>query len=199
MIQAFLKAKHWQLFILLFGIPMILQFTFMGLIFSKVAHQEVPNIELFDQYIMIFPALMFIFMAIYFCWFWSVSVGLQRHIQEEHRLKIGRFKILLIIPFLYIIGFLVFFINLFTVLSSDTVPDVFNYLIFIFPMHLLSMFCMFYMMYFTAKTIKTAEIQRATKFDEFIGEFFLIWFFPIGIWILQPKINTIIATEEDLV
>jgi hypothetical protein len=27
------------------------------------------------------------------------------------------------------------------------------------------------------------------KFKDFVGEFFLVWFFPIGVWILQPTIN----------
>ncbi|MEN9640511.1 MAG: hypothetical protein RLZZ262_2380, partial [Bacteroidota bacterium] len=37
--------------------------------------------------------------------------------------------------------------------------------------------------------IKLLELQREVRFSEFIREFFLIWFFPIGIWFIQPKIN----------
>jgi hypothetical protein len=55
--------------------------------------------------------------------------------------------------------------------------------------HFLSIFCIFYCIYFVAKTIKTVELQRAVKFKDFVGEFFLVWFFPIGVWILQPTIN----------
>lgn len=40
-----------------------------------------------------------------------------------------------------------------------------------------------------AKTIKTVELQKKVTFSDFAGEFFLLWFSPIGIWILQPKIN----------
>lgn len=58
-------------------------------------------------------------------------------------------------------------------------------------MHLFSMFCLFYCLYFVAKTIKTAELQKETSFGDFAGEFFLIWFYPIGIWFIQPKINRI--------
>jgi hypothetical protein len=43
-----------------------------------------------------------------------------------------------------------------------------------------------------AKTIKTVELQREVNFSEFIGEFFMIWFYFIGIWILQPKINRMV-------
>jgi hypothetical protein len=62
----------------------------------------------------------------------------------------------------------------------------------IVPIHLFSMFCIFYTLYFVAKTIKTVELQREVKFSDFAGEFFMIWFFPIGIWIVQPKINEMI-------
>ncbi len=67
----------------------------------------------------------------------------------------------------------------------------------IVPMHLFSMFCIFYSLYFVAKTFKTVELQRETAFSDFAGEFFLIWFYPIGIWIIQPKINKIVETSND--
>lgn len=67
------------------------------------------------------------------------------------------------------------------------------------------MFCTVYTMYFAAKTIKLAELQRPVTFTDFADEFFLIWFFPIGIWFVQPRINELaLATdsrpiEEELV
>tara|TARA_B110000046_G_C13016331_1_gene408942 strand:+ start:1352 stop:1558 length:207 start_codon:yes stop_codon:yes gene_type:complete len=59
----------------------------------------------------------------------------------------------------------------------------------IFPLHLLSMFGIFHSLWFNAKVIKSIELHRTGTFGEFAGEFFLIWFFPIGIWFIQPKIN----------
>ena len=47
-----------------------------------------------------------------------------------------------------------------------------------------------------AKLMKTAELQRKPDGDEFIGEFFLFWFFFVGIWILQPRINKMFEQEE---
>ena len=62
----------------------------------------------------------------------------------------------------------------------------------IVPLHLFSMFCIFYCLYFVAKTFKTVELQREVSFSDFAGEFFMIWFFLIGIWIVQPKVNKMI-------
>lgn len=57
-------------------------------------------------------------------------------------------------------------------------------------------FCAFYQYWFIAKTIKTAELQRDVKFSEYVGEFFLVWFYPIGVWILQPTINKLVAEDK---
>jgi len=54
---------------------------------------------------------------------------------------------------------------------------------------------MFYCLYFNAKALKTAELQKPLTFSDFAGEFFLLWFFPIGIWILQPRINKLFDPE----
>jgi hypothetical protein len=66
----------------------------------------------------------------------------------------------------------------------------------IVPLHLFSMFCIFYCLYFVSKTFKTVELQREVSFSDFAGEFFMIWFFPIGVWIVQPKINKMIENNE---
>jgi hypothetical protein len=31
--------------------------------------------------------------------------------------------------------------------------------------------------------------------NDYIGEFFLFWFFPIGIWFIQPRINNIVSKD----
>jgi hypothetical protein len=51
-------------------------------------------------------------------------------------------------------------------------------------------------LYFVAKTFKTVELQREVSFSDFVGEFFMIWFYPVGIWIIQPKINKMIEEQS---
>jgi len=68
--------------------------------------------------------------------------------------------------------------------------------IFIFPVHFFCMFCIFYCLYFNAKALKAAEWQRPVTFSDFAGEFFMIWFFPVGIWILQPRINKLFENKS---
>lgn len=121
------------------------------------------------------------------------GTGLQDKIPQNAKLNTRAFKIFFSIPFIYIL------------LISATVGAKISGILetgedgelieksigVIIPLHLFSMFCIFYCLYFVSKTFKTAELQRKVSFSDFAGEFFLIWFFPIGIWIVQPKINKI--------
>lgn len=198
MIDRFLKAKHWQLFLLTFGIPMIFefivwfQFIKRGSMSANMGVPEVPDLEIISDYMKFVSVLMIFFMGALFGWFWSVAVGLQRIIPAELKLKVGLFRIVLLIPILYLLLFLVFFMPAFT--SGEPNLEIFEI---IFPLHLLAMACIFYSLYVVAKTFKTAELQREVTFSDFAGDFFLIWFYPIGIWIIQPKINKMIKGKAD--
>ncbi|MCC1483634.1 hypothetical protein [Winogradskyella immobilis] len=66
----------------------------------------------------------------------------------------------------------------------------------IIPLHLFSMFCIFHTIYYVAKTIKTVELKRRVSFIDFAGDFFLVWFYFIGVWILQPKINKVTISNK---
>lgn len=46
--------------------------------------------------------------------------------------------------------------------------------------------------HFNAKLLKSVELKREAMFSEFSSDFLLILFFPIGIWIIQPRLNKII-------
>jgi hypothetical protein len=166
---------------------------------SSTFQTENPDPVIFLSYFKFLPILLIVIMAIYFGWFWSVGVKLQEKLPSNVNMKIKNFKIFVLIPFIYMILF-----SLVMVYAFSTIPDqqdsrtsfaMFRYIAAIIPIHLFSMFCIFYCVYFTAKTIKSVELQREALFNDYIGEFFMIWFFPIGVWILQPRINTIMKSE----
>lgn len=195
MIDKFLKAKHWQLFLLTFGIPMIFQIIMMASMFSNFVTQENPDPTTMFNYFKFFPFMMIVFLAIFFGWFWAIAIGLQKKVPENVSMKVRKFKVFFFIPMVYMIVFLSFFFFSTNTLFSNPEPSlgfVGGLFAIVFPIHLFAMFCIFYTLYFVAKTIKTVELQRAVTFSDFAGEFFLIWFYPIGIWIIQPKINKMI-------
>ena len=48
---------------------------------------------------------------------------------------------------------------------------------------------------YSAKTIKRVELSKEYETADLVAEIFLIYFFIIGIWILQPRLNKIIAEK----
>jgi len=184
--ERFLKAKHWQIFLVTIGLPFILQIIIMPVsIFTG-------NPMLLFK---LMPVIMVVFMAGFFGWFWSIAIGLQTKIPANVKLKVEKFKIFFFIPLIYIFIISIFFVFIGNWIEGGNNPGsgrIGLIMGIIVPLHLFSMFCIFYCLYFVAKTFKTVELQREVTFSDFGGEFFLFWFFPIGVWIVQPKINKFI-------
>lgn len=198
--QFFLRLKHWQLFIINFGIPLILQFVHIfSVIVNLATHSSHPEAGDILNIFWMFPVVMIIMVGCLFGWMWAVGTNLQKMLPQHLQLKTTMFKIFLLIPVVYIVFFLTLFLNMFR--NAMTGPEVQDPVTFaigfavIFPVHLFSMFCIFYCIYFVSKTIKTVELQRPVSVSDYIGEFFLVWFFFVGVWILQPKLNKFITGQ----
>jgi hypothetical protein len=184
MIEKFLKAKHWQVFMITFGLPFLIQIVFM--LSTLLGDDPAFLME-------VFPFFMILFIAGLLGWFWSIGVGLQFKVPQEVKMKVKKFKVLLIIPLIYMLFVSVFIgslssgaIEMGQEPNSGFIGSMIGIMV---PLHLLSMFGIFYCLYFVAKTFKTVELQREVSFSDFAGEFFMLWFFPVGVWILQPKVN----------
>ncbi|MCG8385551.1 MAG: hypothetical protein MJA30_08430 [Cytophagales bacterium] len=190
--ERFLKAKHWQLFLLTFGIPIILQIVIMISMLMSAGWSTKINPTFMISYFAVFPIVMLIFIAAFFGWFWVVAIGLQTKVPDGITMKVGRFKIFLFIPLIYILFVLGFMLIAMNYVFQDGTPPNPGIFALIVPLHLFSMFCIFYCLYFVAKTFKTVELQRKVTFSDFAGEFFMIWFYPIGIWVIQPRINKMV-------
>lgn len=55
------------------------------------------------------------------------------------------------------------------------------------------LFCMGYLCFFVAKSIRSFEMEREAKFGDYSKLFFALWFFPLGVWYIQPKIIHIVT------
>lgn len=196
MINKFLNAKHWQLFILMFGLPFALQIAVMISMFMNIDSNGNPDQTGMLNMMKLFPIIISFYIGLFFGWFWSVGIGLQKYVSTDIKMKIKKFKAFFFIPLFYILFLLLVIGNAFYGISSGSNGIVGKMLFVIVPIHLFSMFCIFYLLYFVSKTIKTIELKRSATFSDFTGEFFMIWFFPFGIWIIQPRINKIIAEKN---
>ena len=93
MIKAFLTAKHWQLFILMVGLPFLFQIVTLVYVIAM----DRPMLALST-----FPIFMLLYISIFFGWFWSMGVGLHKFLPEQHNLKLKKFKVFFFIPLIYI-------------------------------------------------------------------------------------------------
>ena len=181
--RRFLKATSWQIFIVTIVIPIILEIIAINFIIYGGNTTVILKIM---------PIMMILFLGGFFGWLWAVAINLQKKLTADLKLNVNRFKTFLLIPIIY---FVIFFVFLDLAMSGaiENVPGS-NPAIFalIIPFHLFAMFCIFYCLYFVSKVFKTVELQRKVAFSDFAGEFFMIWFFIVGIWIIQPKINKMI-------
>ncbi len=177
--QFFLKAKHWQLFLLLFGLPFVAQVLFVLALTSGG-----QNSPLFVRF---FPALLILYMWPFFGWLWAVGVGLHDKLPKEvqAQMNVKRFKVFLLVPAVYIL-----FISLVFVFGAEETLFI-NLAALIVPLHLFSLFAIISSFVFCAKTLKAVELQRPVKFEDFVGEVVLFWFWILGVWFLQPRINRI--------
>lgn len=180
----YLKLKHWQLFLIFFLSMFILQ---IGMIPTLILSKEYNFLGIIIGLFTGLGVLLFL------GWFYFIIKGLDKKIENQNlRIYKKYFLYLLLFPVLYLTIVLSVLPQGFTISTEgSTVKTIWQ--IFIIPAHLFSMFCIFFMLYKAAKTIKTVELQKKVTFSDFAGEFFLLWFSPIGIWILQPKINKFVA------
>lgn len=169
------------MFTLLFVLPIIL--IFLGFIVTATIGGRNPIV--FSISISI---ITIVFIGVFFGWFYALGANLNKKLPDHVRMNLTRFKIFLFIPaaYIFLLSVLLLFKNILSSLQPN--PAIFSLII---PMQLFCMFCMFYCLYFNAKSLKTVEMQRQVTFSDYAGEFFLIWLLPIGIWIIQPRINKI--------
>ncbi len=172
MIKKVLQTKAWAIFVIIFGLPILLE-----MIFSPFSPTSLSKI--------IIPIISVLMCSGLFFWIYSISIGLHEILPSNLRLKVKKFKTIFTTTLTLFI--LISIVMSLSIPSINDYSELFILLIFIIMLGLL------YSIYFTAKTFKTCELQRNVGFSDFAGEFFLIWFFPVGIFIIQPKVNMLIT------
>lgn len=197
----FLRAKHWQLFIPVMVIPFVTVIIFAIIAAFAITKSEMNNDRPEDMLWMFYlmPVIFILCGFVQFGWVWSVVTKLSKLIPNQVRFPVNRIKFLFVVPILYICllpFYIVFVIKTITYRDEANLIAVAVLGLFVFLMHFFSIFCMLHTFFFVAKTVKCAELQRNTRFSDFVGDFFLIWIFPVGIWFIQPRINALIEKNN---
>ena len=193
MIEWFLRAKHWQLALIFMAI-----FALMPIFFASYFINVINNTDPFmnDPAAMHFPFWMFVplvlLLAYDFLYYWSVGMGLHGLIKEPGKLKLKYLQWALAYPIIYMsvaLGLSLTFVFSVDGMLFEPGPNMIVIMLLAIPLHLLAIFCGFYKIYFMARLVKSVELGRTARLDEAIVEGVLFWFYFIGIWIIQPKVN----------
>jgi hypothetical protein len=140
------------------------------------------------NWLMLAPLLNFSFFALFLGWIFSVGdqLGKRLHIQSSYKML---FRICITITLLCCL------IASFYQLIENTVDYDFGHTLF----NVLTIFVLlavFYCFYFVSKVLVSLEINRNISFTEHRLEFFLFFFFFVGVWLLQPRIRKMVNSKD---
>jgi hypothetical protein len=183
----FLKAKHWHIFLFIFCIPLLLIIMFMILSNSVTSF--------FITY-RIIPVLSLVSGLLYWCWIWAVFSNLEDKIPEGIELNTDFFKLFFIITIIFCCSYTVYNMIFFGRTAHGFFKPRLDFYFFLLPLYLFMIFCNFYCLHFISKTLKTVQLGRLAKFNDYAGDFMLFMFYPLGVWFLQPLLNNFAANED---
>src|SRR5690606_9181673 len=176
----FLRIKHWQLFLLSWG-P-------LSLVFILLYTQPMVFANYFQLWLIIFS----ISVMNSFVWVWAVGRELQKRTLETHS---KLFKIAFWIPFIYIWAFISFMLFNFFVRKVKSINFEIEMMVFI-AIGVLSIICIIYGLVLIGRLLRTVELEKRPAWKDHILESVLMLFPPVGLWIVQPKLNKIIAGRK---
>lgn len=130
-------------------------------------------------------------------WGYFLGVNLYSKLPDGHTLNLKKFKFFIFFPAVYFTIAIIASGGGGYSINSSNIEEFGPIAYLIIPLHLFSMFCIFYCMYFISKSLVCVLTQnKNTSTSEYIGYFIGLWFFPIGVWFIQPKIKRIFTNGK---
>lgn len=207
-----LKAKHWQLFVITFVVPLLSMVVFMAIAFSKMA--DMPGspalfIDAFRGNMKWLLVVTLICGIVTYLRLLSAGIETRKLAPAGARRKKGLFIFSILFQLLFSAIFTIVYLSvidsIFMPLSTlvidpgalqlDAKTFITIWAIFL-PLNLFTILCKFYSIYYVAKTYKSAELEKDAKFEDYAAEFFLVLFWFIGVWVIQPKLNQMAGRIE---
>lgn len=181
----FLRARSWQIFLLLFGSGICSSVLRVLGMTPETVHswKDLSPLAFAGITLEELGAIFFI------AWLWAIGSFASELVHPIARPKPN----LLTFSLIYIGSFALLLLLSFNLLLSD------SWLAFVvlLPLGLVFGFCVFYTMFFTSKVLVLAGIFKPGPIFDYLRPFILIWVYPVGVWVIQPKINRLFAQPID--
>ncbi|MGH2568543.1 MAG: hypothetical protein ACRDGA_09405 [Bacteroidota bacterium] len=164
----------------------VFQFYFMSNMPYPTSSPQPPSMEEFEALFRQTMLMSLLMGVLLLTWLLSIGFAANRRVEQNLRLNTR----LAIGCALYATSYIALAQFIFPgpgSSSSEGVP-----MALVAPLHLLATIAIFYVLAFAARNIIMAERQSAVSFFDYSGPFFLLWFFPIGVWFVQPRVNRLV-------
>lgn len=171
-VRCFLRAKHWQIFLCYFTLFVV------ATLVSARSELNSPTSLVTVRGRLVFLGFWVLCMGFFALWLWSMGLFLNSIVDPKLRRGTRLFGVSLAYTLIYVFVFAPVFS------SSDPLI-----VLLMLPLHLFTIFAMFYSIYFVARSLVQVERGGPAPFYGYASPFFLLLFFPVGVWFTQPRIN----------
>jgi hypothetical protein len=173
----FLRAKHWQIFLLLFALDSV------GTVATIVMNLMRVSPVVLAKASLLLAVVSVLSLCCYLAWLWFMGSFLASIVPLELGVKTALFRFTLIWMALYAILFLPFLKDLYSLPKPVTMA-----------LYLFGILCWLNNLHFVSNNLVEAETEKPTgSFLDYAGPFFLLWISLIGVWFVQPRINRLYA------
>lgn len=128
----------------------------------------------------LFALATLIFGATFMLWLWAVADAATSHVLVPQKQS----TTLMASGFVYVLVYVAVVLGFVVTHSMGRGPGA----IILVP-HILAMAAMFYGLWLTAKQLTALKHNGPPPFLGTLGRFFMLWYFPIGIWFIQPTVR----------
>jgi len=177
----FLRAKHWQIFVLIWGTYLAGELLIARLLPTRWTIQVGNPLKVG----LLTDAVMLPFLLCSVAWLWSLGLFLFSIAKGKLKLNIRLFKFAVIFSTCWFA-----MASPLLILSRNLTAKVF-----LFPTHLLAVSLMLYAFCFVSKGLVAAEKGETVVLSDYAPSLFLFLASVIGIWFIQPRINRLYARE----
>lgn len=177
-----LIAEHWQLIMIVIVVPLGISMILDGLF----GFGEYSGLRAVST---VFSACTLL------TWYWAIGMYFHKKAFDLTKMRIWIFNTIMA----FTIVSLLFYTGLILIAEMESTDWEANFLFEhiekVMLFHFILICCLLYCLFFVAKTLKTVELKREVELKDYLGDFFLLLFYPIGIWKIQPRVNSLIKTE----
>ena len=136
--------------------------------------------------------MLLVFSSLFFGWYYSVGTETFKLIPNSDKTTLKKFKISLSILATITLLFIIYYATSYFGSYSSELSSDDSFLTFAL-LYLTYFICLVYWTSFIAESLKSAELQRPATFLEYRMDILFIWFFIIGVWYIQPRINKLFS------